>query len=89
MENDELLATVNEVVPDKLTRFTLKAMPAPFADDEPKAEKSAVQEEVSFGELEENEADYLGLPEDFARATRELDEAVRRYKKMRASPTAD
>lgn len=90
MENDELLATVNEVVPDKLTPFTtLKAMPPPFADDEREAEEGAVQEEVSFGELEENETDYAGLLEDFARAMRELDEAVRRCKKMRTSLTAD
>ena len=78
MENDELLATANEIVPDKLTRFTLKAMPSSFADDERESEEGSVQEEVSFGELEENETDYAGFPEDFARAMRELDEAVRR-----------
>ena len=89
MENDELLAMVDEVVPDKLTRYTARVMGFPFASEEGEAEEGATEEELLFGELKENEADYAGLPEDIAQKMRELDKAVRRYKKMRASPGAD
>ncbi len=86
MENDELLAMANEAVPDKLTRFTLKAMPPPFASEERETEEGTGEEECLFGELEENETDYAGLPDDIAQPMKELDRAVRRYKKMYADP---
>ena len=89
MENDELLAMVDEVVPDKLTRYTARVMGFPFASEEGEAEEGATEEELLFGELKENETDYAGLPEDIIWAMKRLNDAVRRYERTHASRKAD
>ena len=89
MEEDELLAMATEIVPDELTRNIEKVTGFLFAGEGRESEESAVQKKIPSGEPEENETDYSGLPDDIARRMRELGEAMRRYRKMRASPKAD
>ena len=90
MEDDKLLRMATEIVSDQLTRYNLlKAVRIPSMREEDESEESPVKEETPSGELGENETDYSDLPDDIARTMRELGEAMRRYRKMRASPKAD
>lgn len=92
MENDELLAAVDEVVPDKLTRYARRATRLPLGGKEREAEesgKSARPEKISLGEFREEETDCAGPPDDIARAMKRLDAAVRRYERTHASRKAD
>ena len=92
MENDELLATVDEVVPDKLTRYARRATRLPLGGKERETEesgKSARQEKIPSGEFREEETDCAGPPDDIARAMKRLDDAVRRYERTHARRKAD